>query len=141
MARAVLHDEPFEEAMKAVHAVRQIRPDRVIADFGTGRIEAMMKVRFTPQASTNRRPAGWAEFRTLIHAMIKSGDGTSMPMCVWSQKEETAAARLRAEVEVCKELKAVAIQERVCATGAGRSSQHPSLCKSCRQGSEVSTEK
>ena len=69
------------------------RPESAIKDFGQTRIEAMMSTRLTPPA---QRPAGWAEFRTLIHAMVKKEDGTIMPLCTWKRKEDKAAARVKA---------------------------------------------
>jgi hypothetical protein len=97
MSRAVLHGEAFSQAREKVRAVRQIQPERVVEDFGPRRIEEMLKIRVTPPG---QRPAGWAEFRALMHAMAEGEGGTSMPLCGWSQKEERAAAKLRAEVEI-----------------------------------------
>ena len=76
------------------------RPESVIKDFGQTRIDAMMSTRLTPPA---QRPAGWAEFRTPIHAMVKKEDGTIMPLCTWKRKEDKAAARVKANQQ-CSEL-------------------------------------
>ena len=79
MARAAVYDETLDQALEKMRAVRQIRRDSVMEDFGRQRIQEMMKIRLTPPG---RRPAGWAEFRTLIHAMVKGEDGVSMPLSV-----------------------------------------------------------
>ena len=100
MMRAVLHGETFDQAFKEVGSVRQIRPESVIKDFGQTRIDAMMGTRLT---LPSQRPAGWAEFRTLIHAMVKKKDGTILPLCTWNQKEEKATARAKADQQ-CSEL-------------------------------------
>ena len=100
MMRSSVHGETFDEALKQVGSVRQIRPESVIRDFGRPRINAMLSTRLTPPT---QRPAGWAEFRKLIHAMVKREDGTSMPLCTWNQKEDKAAARAKTNQQ-CSEL-------------------------------------
>ena len=52
--------------------------------------------------------------------MVKSEEGFSMPLCVWNQKEENAAATAEAEVEVSEDV-------------AGLSDPAKSLCIKCRQ--------
>ena len=90
LMRAVLHDESFDKALNTVKAVRQVRPESVIKDFGKARIDAMLGIKLAPPVRT---PTGWAEFRTLIHAMVRKEDGGSMPLCTWNQKEEKAGAK------------------------------------------------
>ena len=90
MMRAVLSDQPFGEALKKARSVRRVRPERVIKDFGGARIEAMLGMRLVPPTRT---PTGWAEFGTLIQAMVQERGGGSMPPCTWNQKEEKAEAK------------------------------------------------
>ena len=107
MMRARLHGETFDQALKEVSSVRQIKPEaeswayiQMIRDFGQSRIDAMMSIKLAPPT---RRPAGWAEARTLIHATVKEENGTVTPLCAWNQKDESAEARVRAKQQ-CGEL-------------------------------------
>ena len=100
MARAVLLDETFYEVGKKVGAVGQIQPECVVS-CTLRRIEQMLKIRLT---LPTRRPAGWGELITLIHAMVKGEEGINMPLCVWNHMDEKAAARVKAEVAISKDV-------------------------------------
>ena len=50
-----------------------------------------------------RKPAEFAEIRTLIHAMVRREDGETAPLCTWNQKEaKSLGTAMRSDPDVVR---------------------------------------
>ena len=86
MMRAVLHDETFKQALSQVGAVRQIRPWSVATEMRPEVIQALLGIEV---AIPSVRPNGWAEYPTLIHAVVDGSDrDPGVPLCSWYRGAE-----------------------------------------------------
>ena len=84
MMRAVLHDETFKQALSQVGAVRQIRPWRVAEEMRPEVVQALLGIEV---AIPSVRPNGWAEYPTLIHAVVNGEDDEQrVPLCSLSRR-------------------------------------------------------